>query len=134
MLKVLDRLKKLIKVIILFLKDEDSLVFYLMEEKAYRCLNDCFKLSIRITEEMEDLIFHLKTYREIPSIIAETEYPEFKNKKIKDILKIHRGKNMKAEELSRCEDYLLEVEEMRAVERDFIFEHAKVLTFGFSLD
>ena len=56
MLKVLDGLKKLIKVITLFLKDEDSLVFYLMEEKAYRCLNDCFKLSIRITEEIEDLI------------------------------------------------------------------------------
>ena len=126
-------IKRLWDLLACFFRDEDELFFKLMEIKAYRCLDECYKLEIRHTEELEDLIFHIKTYKEIPDIVAETGYPELKGKKIKDIVRAYKKKKLPLEEVSRYGDYLLEIEEMRAVERDFIFNYAKVLTFGFTL-
>ena len=83
--------------------------------------------------EIEDLIFHIKSYREIPKIIEETRYPEFKGMGIKEIVRRYKFKKLSLEEISKYGNFLVEVEEQRAVERDFIFEHAKILTFGFKL-
>lgn len=93
---------------------------YLFEQKALECLDECFKLKVKSTEELEDLIFHIKAYKSIPFVIMETKYPELKDSK--DI------KNS-----SKFKDFILEVEKQRAVERDFIFEGAKVLTFDFDI-
>lgn len=130
---MLRKIKKLFILLRYFFEDEDSLFLYLLEQKAYDCLDDCFKLDINTTEELEDLVFHIRTYREIPDILSETNYPEFKGISMKDMVKAYKNKKLSKEQMSRYGDYLVEVEEERAVERDFIFEHAKVLTFGFKL-
>ena len=41
--------------------------------------------------------------------------------------------NMTKNELDEYVNFLKEVEEHRAIERDAIFEHAKSLSFGFKL-
>lgn len=130
---LMDKIKKLFKIISCFFKDEDDLVFYLMELKALKCLDECFILKIGMTEELEDLIFHIRTYREIPNVIAEIKYPEFKNKKISVLMNNLDKKLMPAESAEKALSYISEVEKARAVERDFIFDGARVLTFGFNL-
>lgn len=131
---MLKKLKKFGKVIKFFLKDEDMLFIYLLEQKAYESLQDCYELDISTTEALEDLIFHIKTYKEIPEVVAELKYPEFKGMSCSEIIQKYKNKKLSTEELTSYGDYLVEVEKNRAVERDFIFEHAKNLTFGFKLD
>lgn len=128
-----QKIKKLYKIISYFLKDEDNLFLYLMLEKANECLKECFKLDISHTEELEDLIFHIKSYMEIPDVLTELKYPEFKDIKVKDIIKKYKNGKIPLEEVSKYGDFLIDLEQQRAVERDFIFESAKVLTFGFKL-
>ena len=53
---------------------------------------------------------------------------------MKSIIRKYKNKKLGLSEVKLYGDYILEVEEERAIERDFIFEHAKVLTFGFMLD
>ena len=127
------KIKKLAGILSCFFRDEDSLFLYLLELKAYECMKDCFNLGISNTEELEDLIFHIKMYKEIPRVITEIRYPEFKDMSISDIVKRHKNKKVSIEEVKRYGDFLLELERERAVERDFIFQCAKVLTFGFKL-
>lgn len=128
------KIRKLIGILKRFFKDEDDLFLYLLELKAYECLRDCFKLDISDTEELEDLIFHIKAYRELPESIMELKYPEFKGLLLaKDIVQRYKEKKMSLVEVSLYGDYLIELERERALERDCIFDHAKVLTFGFKL-
>lgn len=129
----MGKIKRLFGFIKRFLKDEDELVFYLMEQKALRCLDECFKLKIGMTEELEDLIFHIRTYREIPKVIAEIKYPEFKNDEISVLMKKLDRKLIPVERAERALNYISAVEKARAVERDCIFDGARVLTFGFNL-
>lgn len=130
---MLRKIKKLFVLLRYFFEDEDSLFLYLLEQKAYECLEDCYKLDINFTEELEDLVFHIRTYREIPQILVETKYPEFRGISMKDVIKNFKNKKLPLEQVNKYGDYIVEVEEERAIERDFIFDHAKVLTFGFKL-
>lgn len=128
---MLGKVKKLFKVIYYFFVDNDNLLLYLMQIKAYEILNKCQRLSIGNTEELEDLIFHIKTYLEIPQALIEFKYIEFRDINIKKVLKKYKKKKLGKEETIKFTDYILEVEKQRAIERDFIFESAKVLNFGF---
>ena len=130
---MLGRIKKLFKILYYYFTDSDNLLLYLLEIKAYEVLNGCYKLSVKSTEEIEDLIFHIRTYLEIPRILLSTRYPEFRGLdiNIKSLLKKYKEKKLSDVEISLYEEYFLDIEKQRAVERDFIFESAKVLTFGF---
>ena len=128
---MLGKLKKLVIIFWYFCTDNDNLMLYLMYLKACEILKGCYKFSISNTEDLEDLIFHIKTYLEIPKVLSELRYPEFKNLKINKILKRHKRKKLNKKEVLRFTNYLQEIEKQRAIERDFIFENAKVLTFGF---
>lgn len=130
---MLGKVKKFFQVVYYYFTDSDNLLLHLMEIKAHEILKRCFKLSVRNTEELEDLIFHIRTYLEIPRILLFTRYPEFKGLDIntKSLLKRYKEKKLSAVEISLYEEYFLDVEKQRAVERDFIFESAKVLSFGF---
>lgn len=130
---MLRKIKKFWAILKYFFTDEENLFLYLLEIKAFECLEDCYKLDISSTEELEDLIFHIRSYREVPNVIAEIKYPEFKDMTIKDIVKKYKDKKADLEEINRYGDFLIEVEEQRAVERDFMFDLAKSLTFGFKL-
>ena len=130
---MLRKIKKLCTLIKYFFVDEDSLFLYLLEQKAYECLKDCYKLDIGFTEELEDLIFHIKTYREIPTALAEIKYPQFVGISVQDVIKKYKSKRLDMKQVDMYGHYLVEIEEQRALERDLIFDHAKILTFGFKL-
>ena len=70
---------------------------------------------------------------DIPKFLEETEYPEFKGLSLKDIIKGYKAKKLSLKEINKYGKFLVDIEKQRAVERDFIFEHAKILTFGFKL-
>lgn len=130
---MLRKIKKLWNIIKYFFEDEDMLFMYLLELKALECTKDCYNLEIRSTEELEDLLFHIKTYKEIPQTLIETKYFNFKNTSVKDIIRKFKEDKISLEEIERYGDFLIDVETGRAVERDLIFDHAKKLPFGFSL-
>ena len=125
------KIKKLYTILDYYFKDSDNLLLYLMEMKAQECLRECYDLKIGNTEELEDLIFHIKTYLELPQTFIELKYPEFEGIDIRKMIKRYKKKKLSNAEMSLYGDYLLDIEKQRAVERDFIFEHAKVLSFGF---
>lgn len=129
---MIKKLLRLLALITYFFKDEDNLFLYLLELKARDSLKDCYNLNISKTEDLEDLIFHIRSYVSIPEALAEIKYKEFKNVSLKEIIKRCKDKSISKEEIDKYSEYLTEIEEYRAVERDSIFEHAKILSFGFS--
>lgn len=126
------KVKKFFQLIKYFIIDGDNLFLYLLLMKAESCLEDCNRLEVVNTEEIEDLIFHIRSYLEIPNAVAETSFPEFRGVSIKKIIKYYKNKTLTLAEVDRYGDYIVEVETQRAIERDFIFESAKALTFGFT--
>lgn len=130
---MLKRFIKLLGIIRYFFEDEDTLTLYLLEKKAQECMRDCEKLSISNIEELEDLVFHIRTYLEIPRALVETKYPQFRNVSVQKIIKKFKQDKTTPKEIEKYGDFLIEVETHRSLERDIIFDHAKFLPFGFSL-
>ena len=131
---MLRKVKKLWAILKYFFTDEDNLFLHLMEMKAYEAMQDCAVLDVGTTEELEDLVFHIRSYYDIPENIAATKYSSMQD--IFDVPKMMKdftsGK-LDTEDLIRYADFIGDVEKQRAVERDMIFEHAKALTFDFKL-
>jgi hypothetical protein len=130
---MLKKIKKLCHIIKYFFEDEDNLLLHLMEIKAYETLEDCLELEVGLTEEVEDFIFHVRTYYDIPKALAATKYPDLKEKDVEKMMVKYRKGNMDMRDVMLLADFLEDVETQRAVERDLIFEHAKILPFGFKL-
>ena len=108
--------------------DLEFLFLFLLEDKAKECIKDCEFLEVSNIEQMEDLIFHIKSYHEIPKVVKELKFPDLKIPNIKKVLRSN------VETISKdVVDYLVEVEVQRSIERDFIFEYAKNLPFGFKM-
>lgn len=127
------KIKKLWDIIKYFYKDEDNLLLHLMELKAQESSADCATLKVSMTEELEDLIFHIQTYYDIPHNIAATKYPHLLQANMQKRIKKYLSGMVDPVSLIEMADFLEEVEKQRAVERDIIFEHAKSLSFGFKL-
>ena len=110
------KLKKLIELIKCALF-EDSRYFLLdvIKEEALQHLKTFNKIGVGSTEEIQDLIYHIDSYKEIPGILQNT---------------IYKGYLEKGEML---EEYFHDMETHRAVERDHIFELMKKLPIGFEL-
>lgn len=124
------KIRKVLSVIKYYWQDEETAVLHLLEDQALKYLDNCFELEIKNTEQIEDLIFHIRSYYEIPKVVKTLEFPDLKEINIKHLLK-HGTKDKKVAE--QYIQYMTQVEKQRAVERDFIFEHAKTLPFGFKL-
>ena len=130
---MLRKIKKLWILLKYFFTDEDNLFLHLMEIKAMETLEDCARMEVDMTEEVEDLIFHIRSYYDIPFNIAATSYPDLEGTSIKRIVKGYDKGKASMEDVMLFADYLEDVEKQRAVERDIIFEYAKILAFGFKL-
>lgn len=130
---MLRKIKKLWVLLKYFFTDEDNLFLHLMEIKAMETLEDCARMEVDMTEEVEDLIFHIRSYYDIPFNIAATSYPDLEGASIKHIIKGYDKGKASMEDVMIFADYLEDVEKQRAVERDIIFEYAKILAFGFKL-
>ena len=73
------------------------------------------KIGIGSTEEIQDLIFHIDSYLDLPNMLRKTVYePYLKNGE-------------------KLDEYFEELEKARAVEREYIFELMKKLPIGFEL-
>ncbi len=127
------KVKKLYQIIKYYFEDEENLFLHLMEVKAYETLETCYNLDVTMTEEIEDFIFHIRTYYDIPEIVASTKYPDLKNMDLETMIKKYKKGKLVMADVMRFADFLEEVETQRAVERDIIFEQAKMLSFGFKL-
>ena len=130
---MLRKIKKLYYIIKYFFQDEDNLLLHLMELKAQESSKDCATLRVGMTEELEDLIFHIRTYYDIPTSVAVTHYPRLLQTNIQKKIKEHLSGKIDSESVLEMMNFVEEVEKQRAVERDIIFEHAKSLSFGFKL-
>ena len=130
---MLRKIKKLCSIIKYYFEDEDTLFMYLLRAKAFECMSDCSRLEVSNTEELEDLIFHIDTYIDIPKTLVATKYPDFRNASVQGVIKRFKNNQMSIREIEKYGDFLIDIETHRAVERDLIFDHAKVLPFGFSL-
>ena len=130
---MLRKIKKLWVLLKYFFTDEDNLFLHLMEIKAMETLEDCARMEVDMTEDVEDLIFHIRSYYDIPFNIAATSYPDLEGTSIKRIIKGYDKGKASMEDVMLFADYLEDVEKQRAVERDIIFEYAKILAFGFKL-
>lgn len=130
---MIKKIKKLLTIVKYFIEDEENLLLHLMEIKAQETLATCFDLDITMTEEIEDFIFHIETYYDIPETVAYTKYPDLKNIDIEKMMKNYKKGKLSMADIMRFADFLEDVEKQRAVERDIIFEEAKMLSFGFKL-
>lgn len=119
-----------IKFSIYYFQDDKNFILRLFEDKAKETLKNCNAFEISSTEELEDLLFHIKTYYAIPEAIKETKYP---NVEIFDLKKLLEGEITDLKKAEEFLNYVEDVETQRAIERDFIFEHAKILSFGSDL-
>ena len=128
------KIKKLWIILKFFFEDEDNLFLHLIEMKAMESLEDCITLGVSSTEEIEDLLFHLRLYYDIPESLIETKYPQFKGWNWQEIIKEYKRSEVLPVELVEVfSDFIIDVETERALEREIIFEHAKCLSFGFKL-
>lgn len=130
---MIKKIKKLLFILKYFFTDEDNLLLHLLELKALQTLDSCNDLEVVNTEEIEDLLFHLHIYYEIPEGLVETKYPSFKGESVRSIIKKFKEGKLSMGEVDKYADFIIDVETQRAVERDFIFEYAKNLAFGFEL-
>ena len=132
-IKKILRLPKLIKN---YMSTDKNALLSLIEEEANSLLEQYGELGTCNIEGIEDLLFHIKSYHEIPEAIKQTEFPTIKDLKLfyedGDIGVFRAGyKKPTVEELEVYIRYIEEVEKQRAVERDFIFEKVNELPLGF---
>lgn len=130
---MIKKIKRLFWLVWYFFTDEEFLFFHLMKCKACDCLDDCYKLDVRSTEELEDLILHINIYKDLPEVLVEVEYPQYKQVKIKDMVQEYKKGSKKIEDIEDFSNFLVDLETQRALERDIIFDLAKNLTFGFRM-
>ncbi len=117
-MEVFGKIVKFFKLVWWYIADGENFLLHIIEDKALECIHDCREIGVSNIEELEDLLFHIASYYEIPRVVKEIKYSG------------QKFRNMTQEEKL---DYFMEVETQRAVERDFIFEHAKSLSIGFEL-
>lgn len=125
------RVFKFLRFVKYYLEDSESIILRLMEDRAKQALKDCTTLEISDIEELENLVFHIKTYYDIPRAVKETKFPNVKDL---DLKKLVEGNIEDLNETEEFMEYMSEVELQRTIERDFIFEHAKALPFGFQVN
>lgn len=137
-LEKIKRLPRLIKLLQSYLMKDENALLILIEDEAKYVLKRYEEMGICNVEEIEDLLFHINSYSEIPQVVRDTEFPDIKEARFifeKGCLKAVElgGEKPSAAEIERYILYTEEVEKQRAVERDFIFEKVKNLPLGFLL-
>lgn len=129
--------KKIFRVILIihaYLFKNECAFLRIVEQEALDYLDSCRETNIRNTEEIEDLVFHIRAYFEIPTTLRNTMFSDIpkgiKFQVKKDLLFLsQRYKNL----MKRYVEYLTEVEKQRAVERLCILECMKSFPFSMAL-
>ena len=135
---LLRKLIKLPKILKSYFKRDESLFLTILEDEVNEILEKYKKIGTANTEGLEDLLFHIRSYVEIPQNLKDTCFKNMDNIEIEIDDKYVRvtgpeGKLPSKEEVEDYINYLLDVEEQRAVEREFIFDYLKKVPFLLSL-
>lgn len=107
------RMRRLWRIIKYAITKRKSFTLYLLRAEAEEYLKVFDKLDVKSTEDIQDLIFHIDSYLDLPNMLRKTMYEEY----------LKKGE--------KFEEYFHDLEKMRAVERDYIFEIMKRLPIGF---
>jgi hypothetical protein len=112
---MLKRVRRLLRIIKYAVTQPKCFTLYLIKAEALEHLRVFNKIGVGSTEEIQDLIFHIDSYIELPQVLRNTIYEPY----------LKKGE--------KIDEYFEELEHARAVERDYIFELAKKLPIGFEL-
>lgn len=112
MFKKLRRLGRIIKYA---LTKRKNFSLYLIRAEAEEYLKVFGKLGIGCTEDIQDLIYHIDSYIDLPNMLRRTVYEEY----------LKNGEKL--------DEFFCDLEKHRAVEREYIFEIMKRLPIGFEL-
>lgn len=112
-MKFLRRVGKLLRFVKYFIFDSKYFLLRVIREEALEHLEVFNRIGVGSTEEIQDLIYHIDSYLELPKILQSTTYKGY----------LENGEMV--------EEYFHDLETHRAVERDYIFELVKKLPIGF---
>ena len=109
------RLRKLFRLIKHAILHRKYFLLYLIKEEALDHLKTFNKVGVGSTEDIQDLIYHIDSYIDLPNMLRKTVYEPY----------LQKGEKLDL--------YMKELETHRAVEREYIFELMKTLPIGFEL-
>ena len=112
---MLKRVKRLLRIIKYAVTQPRCFILYLIKAEALGYLQVFNKIGVGSTEEIQDLIFHIDSYIDLPNMLRRTVYEPY----------LKKGEKL--------DEYFEELEKARAVEREYIFELMKKLPIGFEL-
>ena len=115
MKRILRKIKQVFLIIVACTFKSKSAFLRIIKYEAENSLKDCCDMGTKQIEEMQDLLFHIEAYLEVPDAVREI------------ILRDTGGSYIKAR--TRFAEYLEEVERQRAVERLYIMESLKHFPF-----
>ena len=118
--KILRKIKQFFLIATVCMFKSKSAFIRIIKYEAENYLEDCCNSGTKQVEEMQDLLFHIDAYLNIPKELKITMFPEF----------THKPGTFKPYNVNeRFIEYLEEVEKQRSVERLFIFESLKHFPF-----
>ena len=109
------KLKKFFRLAKYALTQRKNFTLYMIREEAKDHLKLFNRVGVGSTEDIQDLIYHINSYLELPHTLRFTKYEPY----------LKKGEKL--------DEYFHELEISRAVERDYIFELMKRLPIGFEL-
>ena len=107
------RVKKLFKLIKHIITHRKYFLLYMIREEALEYLKTFDKIGVGSTEDIQDLIYHIDSYIDLPNMLRKTIYEPY----------LEKGEKL--------DIYFKDLETHRAVEREYIFELMKTLPIGF---
>ena len=120
MKKILRKIKQFFCIVFVSLFKSKSAFLRIIKYEAENYLEDCCNAGTKQIEEMQDLLFHIDAYLDIPKTLKMTMFPEF----------THRPGTFKPYDINgRLIEYYEEIEKQRSVERLFIMESLKHFPF-----
>lgn len=131
MKKLFKRVIRVIFIIRAYLFKNECALLRIIEQEALDYLDLCKKMDVTNIEEVEDLVFHIRAYFDIPVTLKNTMFSDiptgikFRVKK-NTVVVPEKYKGL----LDRYAEYLTEVEKQRAVERLCILECLKSFPFS----
>ncbi len=109
------KLKKLFRLMKYALTQRKNFALYMIREEAQDHLKLFGRVGVEYTEDIQDLIYHIDSYIDLPRMLRMTTYEPY----------LKKGEKL--------DEYMYALESARAVERDYIFELMKRLPIGFEL-
>ena len=103
------RVKKFFRLLKCALFNSKYFLLNVIKEEALEHLQTFDKLGIGSTEDIQDLIYHIDSYIELPNMLRKTIYEPY----------LKKGEKLDL--------YMKELETHRAVEREYIFELMKII-------